>query len=458
MGIPGKLTGVNVGGWLCLEDWFYSGPGGLNVMTDGTEGQGACLPPAVPSLDAFWPSEGNLTFVLNKTYGPAFAVKAFQSHRHSYIGEDDLKAMASVGIKSVRLPMTWAAFADALAPISQEHYGKHNPHNETVIVPDPFYSDRAAFATIPRGWLEEFFRRCASHGLKVLVDLHAFPGGSADGTYNGIWPNPPAFWRNKTQLGQNDIDLSEAGLWIIEKAVSWLEGLDEQTHAGLQGLTVMNEPGHINQQKHFAKDEDILDWLASASDMFRRSKLPGKGVKLYMQLIGTAFQDWDKQVVPWVKSTFPQDERKDWVVMDQHWYTAWDAGGCDMRTSEEGGLTCDAPLDVIQKKMNSCAKDFVDGFQKDFGDGQMSISEFSAGTSQEARVACTDRQVTRAFLAEQLAVWENNGIEAFFWTWRMPFGPVFEPGWSLRWLAGMEEAHQASPCQLPHGAAPVIVP
>ena len=60
----------------------------------------------------------------------------------------------------------------SMAPVSQ--------------VPDPFYVDRAAFATIPRDWLSEFLVRCSRHGIRVLFDLHAFPGGSSQGTYNGV--------------------------------------------------------------------------------------------------------------------------------------------------------------------------------------------------------------------------------------------------------------------------------
>ena len=188
-GLPGHLSGVNLGGWLCLEDWFYSGDSGVHVSSVDEAGQGACLPPAVTQLDKPWPSEGHLTYRLNQTKGSKFAVKALTAHRHSFIGETDLAAIRDLGLSVVRVPITWAAFADALVPLDQKIYGSHNPHNETVIVPDPFYNDRAAFATIPRDWLAELLRRCTEHGLRALIDLHAFPGGAALGTYNGVWPD-----------------------------------------------------------------------------------------------------------------------------------------------------------------------------------------------------------------------------------------------------------------------------
>ncbi|CAK9057273.1 3-beta-glucanase) [Durusdinium trenchii] len=432
-GLPGHLAGVNLGGWLCLEDWFYSGDRGLHVSTVSEHGQGRCLPPAVSNTP--WDSEGNLTFQLNQTRGYNFTVKAFSAHRHAFIGEEDLSAIASLGLQMVRLPLTWAAFADALMPLDQKIYGSHNPMTETTIVPDPFYKDQAAFATIPRDWLAEFLVRCAKHGLRVLIDLHAFPGGSSQGTYNGVWPNWPAFWRNKTQIG--DAELSQVGLWIIGAAVGWLEHLSDEAKEGLVGITLMNEPAHLNSQEQFAAEEDILRWLAEAAQVFRVSSLPKQGKKLYVQMIDTAFKNFTGTVVPWFFRTFSELERLSWVVADQHWYTAWSTD-CDMRADESGSLNCDAPMETIRPKLYKCASSFAETFQNQFG-MQMAVSEFSVGTSEDALFACRDRKVLMAFLQEQLSAWDAFGIQGFFWTWRMPFGKIFEPGWSLRWLAGLEE-------------------
>lgn len=433
-GLPGHLAGVNLGGWLCLEDWFYSGDSGTHVSTMDQDVQGRCLPPAVSSMP--WTSEGNLTFELNKTKGYNFTIQAFTSHRHSFIGERDLSAISSLGLQMVRLPITWAAFADALAPLDQNVYGSHNPFNETILVPDPFYVDRAAFATIPRDWLAQFLVRCSRHGIRVLIDLHAFPGGSSQGTYNGVWPNKPAFWKNKSQLGNTN--LSQVGLWIVSAAVKWLEDLSEEAKAGLVGITLMNEPAHLNSGLHFAEEDDVLKWLADAAQIFRISSLPQEGKKLYMQMIDTAFQNFTHTVVPWFFDTFSDSERFSWVVADQHWYTAWDSKNCDMRTDEAGGLTCDTPLETIRPKMQKCAFSFAQKFQQQFG-MQMAVSEFSAGTSEAALFACQDRDVLRAFLQEQLSAWDAVGLQGFFWSWRMPYGKIFERGWSLRWLAGLEE-------------------
>ena len=131
-----------------------------------------------------------------------------------------------------------------------------------------------------------------------------------------------------------------------------------ETISSLTRTQVMNEPAHLNAGAKFAEEQEVLKWLANAAQIFRVSKLPGQGVKLYMQMIDTAFQNFTETVVPWFFQTFTDTERLSWVVADQHWYTAWDAGHCDMRTSEDGGLTCDTPVEVIRRKMRSCAKAF----------------------------------------------------------------------------------------------------
>ncbi|CAJ1353264.1 unnamed protein product [Effrenium voratum] len=374
------LTGVNAGGWLNLEDWFFSGVTGRNVMSLVNRGQGACLPPAVLTMDDYWPSEGFLTMRLNQSRGPAFTAEAFEAHRRSFIGEEDFQGMASLKLQLLRLPLHWAAFADALAPIDHELYGKHNPDEDTAIVPDPYYNGLAAFATVPRKWLASQLRKAAQNNLRVVLDLHAFPGGAANGTYNGVWPSPPAFWKEKSNVGNRSVALKDAGLMVVKAMVQWVEGLDDTARGAVAGVTVMNEPAHMNQGSAFASEADILQWLSDASNMFRQSKLPGMGVKLYMQLIGTAFRDFDGTVVPWFHKTFSSQEQSKWAVADLHFYIAW--GGCDGRVISGGGFACDDPLDEIRQKIDGCVKSFTQDFRKNFG-GLRAVTEFSTGTFQD---------------------------------------------------------------------------
>jgi len=438
--------GVNLGGWLCLEDWFFSGASGRNVMTPGTQGQGRCFPPKVPSKR--WSSEGLLTKQLSDSRGMRAAAAAFEAHRRSYMSDGDLRSIAALGIKTVRLPLTWAAFADALASMAPKLYGVHNPEKDTWIVPDPFYTETTAWATIPRALLADFARQAGRHGLKVLFDLHAFPGGSSDATYSGVWPQRPAFWTGRMRVGDRGATLRDCGLLIAKALVQWVEQLGAEEQVGIAGVSLMNEPAHMAAmaKEPWADERQILSWLAAAGQIFRESQLPRNGQRLYVQVVDTAFKDFLVSVTPWWPNTFSFQERHSWAVIDLHWYAAWLAGKCDGRTIPGGGFLCDQPLDEVRPLLRRCADKFsVDFFASHF-EGNRACSEMSVGTYEDGRYACTDRAVLRTFLQEQVASMQEQGIEPFFWTWRMPYASVFEPGWSLKHLAGLEDPHAASFC------------
>ncbi|CAJ1351262.1 unnamed protein product [Effrenium voratum] len=437
-------AGVNLGGWLVLEDWFFSGSSGSLVTSSGV-GQGRCLPPLVHDLEEPWPSEGVLAFRLNASKGQAETVRVFEAHRSHFLAEDDLRKIAESGITTVRLPLTWAAFADALAPLSPI-YSSYDPEHESALVPDPFYLDKAALVTIRRDLVADFLRQAAEMGLQVVLDLHALPGGSQDGTYNGVWPNRPVFWSEQTQLGERTA-LSLVGRWVAQKMIAWVEGLDPLAKQGVAGLTLMNEPAHMNAWKDFAKEQDVLSWLADTADDFRRSSLPGQ-VKLYVNLIETAFSQFEHSAVPWFLTTFTHEERLTWAVADVHWYVAWSNGDCDGRTVQGGGFSCSAPLPEVQAKLHDCASSAASRLRKLFEDAQVAVTEFSAGTFHEARYACHDTQLLRAFLEEELKAFQSDQIQPFFWTWKMPFGPNFEAGWSLKYLLGLEDAELRKECDL----------
>ncbi|CAE7250949.1 exgA [Symbiodinium pilosum] len=435
-------AGVNLGGWFVLEDWFFSGSSGKLVSSEHREGQGRCLPPLLHHVNEPWPSEGVLAFRLNASMGTKQTTRIFQAHREEFFQKEELQEIVRSGIDTIRLPLTWAAFADAL---------------ETALVPDPFYPDIAAFATIPRAELASFLRHAARNGATVILDIHAFPGGSQQGTYNGIWPNRPAFWTENSKVG-NPVPLTEVGRWIVQALIQWAETLDPEAKKGIKGLTLMNEPAHFNAWTHFAQEDDVLSWLSEAADDFRKSMLPVQGVKLYVNMIETAFSQFERSAVPWFLKTFSQEEREQWAIADVHWYVAWDSGHCDGRTVKGGAFSCSAPLADVRGKLNWCAHDASSRLRHLFGKGLVAVTEFSAGTFHQARYACSDSKVVRAFLEEQVKAFRSDQIEPFFWTWKMPFGPNFEPGWSLKYLLGLEKDHErALGCGEPASCSAVVI-
>lgn len=433
---PGIPIGTNLGGWLCLEDWFFSGNEGRFVSTTDPKGQGVCLPPLLQGGKEPWPSEGMLVQRLVKQHGKELAAQVFEAHRNSFVSAGDLEVLADLGIKIVRIPVVWSLFADALAPLAE--YGKHNPQNETVVVPDPFYYQNASLVTIPRQLLENLLAHGNQLGLKFLLDLHAFPGGSSDGTYNGIWPLKPVFWKENIQVGDKKTSLQKAGMMIYEKAIEWMESLEGDAFQALEGISPMNEPGHLAgfQSPTWATPDQILGWLSKSIQIFKDSELPLKGKRLYMQIIETAFPDnsfWD--VVPdwWNEQTSPMD-RDSWAVLDMHWYTAWGTKGGVL--PDRAAVACNEPVQKILEVL----RPGIEGFAKQFAEkisGQKACTEFSASTNADALLACQDVAVTMPWLQAQVNAMMEQRIAPFFWSFKMPYGTIFESGWSLRKIFGM---------------------
>ena len=179
------ISGVNTGGWLLIEEWMFSNGLFDGVAESDDTPQGVVMPPKVPEgFGEFWYSEGDLVNKLVAKYGASEAIDIIEAHRSTYITDEDMAMMAENGIEQVRVPVGWWAFAE-------ESVGA----NTSVIIEDPVYADRK-FVTLPTAHLERVIAAFAAHGLSVLLDIHAFPGGSASGSYNGIFPSTPVFFAN----------------------------------------------------------------------------------------------------------------------------------------------------------------------------------------------------------------------------------------------------------------------
>lgn len=124
-GRPVRLRGVNLGGWMLIEDYMIGLP--------WTE----------------WKIREQFRKILGADAYDAF----FHAYDEAYIAEADISFLARQGFNFVRLPLNYRHFEDDLAP------GK---------------------------WLESGFRQldrvvglCRKYGIWVMPDLHAAPGAQA---------------------------------------------------------------------------------------------------------------------------------------------------------------------------------------------------------------------------------------------------------------------------------------
>jgi hypothetical protein len=125
-GVPLRLDGVNLGGWLLWEGWILGG---------GFEG------------------ESKILGGLRQALGPDEAERFQQAWRERFITGDDLDRIAVLGFKVVRLPLNYRLLVD-------------DDHPES-------YRDA--------GWqvLDRLLDWCEHSKLYVVLDLHAAPGAQS---------------------------------------------------------------------------------------------------------------------------------------------------------------------------------------------------------------------------------------------------------------------------------------
>ena len=103
-------SGVNLGSWLSLEDYFFAAGAAVEVATPFNKTVASCLPPlhTGASTGPRWDSETDLLQSLTSQTTLAHALRVFHAFRVAFIDwEDDLATLASLGVEHVRVPLSW---------------------------------------------------------------------------------------------------------------------------------------------------------------------------------------------------------------------------------------------------------------------------------------------------------------------------------------------------------------
>mmetsp|Transcript_15951 Transcript_15951/g.26731 ORF Transcript_15951/g.26731 Transcript_15951/m.26731 type:complete len:440 (-) Transcript_15951:290-1609(-) len=412
-----NIKGVNVGGWLLIEEWMFSNGMFDKVAEWSNEPQGVILPPALPNgFGEYWYSEGDLIYKLYKKFGEARTIDILTQHRETYITNNDFKEMAARGISQVRLPVGWWAFANESTQTSSK------------LITDPAHSDKM-FVTITQDFLRKVLGEIHDAGLKALIDIHAFPGGSASGSYSGIFPSEPMFF--------SDAALQEQGFDVLNSMFDFYAGLDSKLQASVIGMTLMNEPAHSMPQD----GETMLAWMDKAVDLFRQRIVvayPDTHPQLYMNLIGTALSD--SQITDFMVTAFSADELSAWAILDTHVYYAWNAGlsGCTLM-NEDCAWMCSVDSDesgfaAVTEQIRAAAASSHSNFLSNTSIPLQGCSEFSLATYHDSENACRGFNMLEMMYAAQADGFEAQGIldRSLFWTWKMPYGGSHEAAWSVQ--------------------------
>lgn len=511
--------GVNVGGWFCLEDWFYSQASGdktghfvatpnldyqqktFQLNHDNLVGHVGTIFSITKSeetglLRPYFGCESDLiNLLLQSGMGSKRVLDLFWRHRRSYVSPIDFARIRALGLKKIRLPLTWCINYDKPHSIRGKSF-EGKDQDATIgtspsLVDDPFENDPAfnpkgmripcdKWASIPIKVVEEVLEVAADFGIQVLLDLHAFPGGSSAGTFNGVWPLNPRFWT---------AHFKENFTTIIVQLLDWMEALgrkNPKAFAGLYGLSPMNEPAHMRglydksgaavpvpYQK--AYDElglkgwasisttDILQTLAISVDEFRKRPALEQQKMLLMNVIETAFagtfggkEDASAfaasqkgevgsvtgAIGAWWKEITTESERKRWAVLDLHNYIAWNP---DVKGFEDI-----VTMEDYRHLLNEMSVPFFQQLRSRLEMPQpqlLACSEYSASTNQDTLLSVTSGVGRRPMSLPREISWQHlrddflrcqhraardQKIDMWFWTYHIRKNRNYQGEWSLQ--------------------------
>lgn len=489
--------GVNFASWLSLEDYFFVGDNGaVEVATpDGAPPAARCFPPLETNVS--WKSETDLFQQLTAKHGVSHAILAFEAYRVSFIDlEQDLGRIASAGIQGVRIPLSWCLTdfdpaQDELLLVqerSDEEEDTLNNHDELLLsrytCVDPFYAKKGIqvrWPAVPRALVQRLLRTCHKFGLKAILDVHTYAGGTSPGTFSGVWPRPPLFW-----VYDNPSDpTNDVGRTLFRDFLVWLEELadtDPHAFAGLGGITPMNEPAHLAGQfgpgsgnpdkvsfvPNLPSDMEqeylhslhkampagphlrVLRWQSDALEAFRRTSLAERGIQLVVNIhesiLVAALTTPDESdsggrhpkatqlLADWWKQSTTEEERASWAVLDMHHYHAWEPHCEGTVTGHDGAYLCGdtAAAATVLEACTSWATTLRNAVGESAA--RLSSGEFSASTHHSVALSCTDSTTLRQTYQAQVAAAREAGVNLYFWAWKMPHGGAFRPAWSMNEL------------------------
>lgn len=182
------LRGVNLGGWLQWEGWMM----GKGILTTDTD------------------VRNRLTELVGEPAMWAFRERMIDA----WITAADLDEIARLGFNSVRVPIHW----------------------RQVQRPDPPYAER------PEGWaaLDRVVDGCERRGLRVILDLHAAPGGQSGFPPVDPGPRRERLWRSATSASRTEaVWRAVAARYRSRTIVAGYDLLNEPLPPGPGALTGM---------------------------------------------------------------------------------------------------------------------------------------------------------------------------------------------------------------------------
>jgi len=254
------FIGVNLGGWLLLEDWMWA----VEMRLKGI------------------PDEYTL---VQRNGGPLDprAISLIQGHRETFVTERDLNRLQDFGVSHVRVPIGyWLVDYDPA---------------------DGFVDGAERYLYRLLCWLQK-------RGMRAVIDLHALPGAQTGGqSFTGRKTQQAHFFLDKRQYERGKRAMMRLAELILQYEA------DPRTAGVVMGLELVNEP----QWTYWNSTNGIKELYETMVPQVRRL-LPAKRYLLLLNFMEAP--RWEG--AQWLASMLAKDPVNfEGVVYDAHIYHAF---------------------------------------------------------------------------------------------------------------------------------------
>ena len=184
-GTPFHVRGIGLGNWLMPEGYMF------RFKT-------AKSPRAIAAL-------------IETLVGPEDAARFWALFRDRYVSKDDIALIRRAGLNTVRVPLHYGLFL-----------GQHDPLGADADQPVTFEGPGWALLDRLIGW-------CREAGLKVIIDLHAAPGGQTGINHDDSTGFPLVFYLPRERRRTEALWREIARRYRDEPAVAVIEFVNENS-------------------------------------------------------------------------------------------------------------------------------------------------------------------------------------------------------------------------------------
>ncbi|KAI4273148.1 MAG: hypothetical protein L6R38_006412 [Xanthoria sp. 2 TBL-2021] len=289
----------------------------------------------------------------------------WQNHWDSALSDDDMNWLVNnARCNMIRLPIGWFTLGPDFC-------------NNTAFAGEPAQVYTNAWSSVKR-----LVQRCHDHGIGVLIDLHAVPGGANDQIHSGTSSGKAELWGNSFNL-----DLGRRCLVYIAQEV-------QNGMAGVIGIQPCNEAAYNAQ--------GMYEWYDS---LIRAISAVNGSIPIYIS------DGWDfGRALPYVQGKNAGDRQGNSIIIDKHNYYCFSASDKSQSAQQIIGR--------IPQELGEL--DGKDGNVFEHGAACVLIGEYSCVLDGQTWNQGGDRpSLTKQFGQVQSQRWQGRSSGTSFWTYKM---------------------------------------